>query len=197
MKRVKVFSDSLFFFFDGRSPVHGQPPILTSPYFLPRVAARLSRRLWMYGLPHRGAIAYGDCYLGEEPDTFLGDAIVTAHEWEQCQKWFGISVAPRSLDAAAAAFNNLPGLYPSAVPTKSGDQDTIVININDVLFGDVETEGISPERDAIISGFNKAWQAAKRNASRGVVQKYRSTASMWRQLGLKPPLDEGDAVFSL
>ena len=54
-------------------------------------------------LPLRGGISYGDTYIDEEKDIFLGEAIVKAHDVEQSQNWCGLSTD--------GTFINHPGYY--------------------------------------------------------------------------------------
>jgi hypothetical protein len=40
----------------------------------------------------RGAIAYGECFVADEPPAFLGKPIIDAYELEQGQQWAGASL---------------------------------------------------------------------------------------------------------
>lgn len=50
------------------------------------------------GLPLRGGIAFGDCYINEQTQTYLGPAIVSAHSVESSQEWIGAALDPSSTE---------------------------------------------------------------------------------------------------
>jgi hypothetical protein len=127
-RKVRVFSDSIFLFFDEVYSTSGP----AAPFMLPSAVREIARALWERRIPHRGAIAYGDCLVDADRNIFLGRAIVDAHEWERSQQWMAVSVAPGSL---LAARGNLGGgisragfVHNVSAPTAEGDVVTWVVN---------------------------------------------------------------------
>lgn len=73
------------------------------------------------GLPLRGGLAVGECYLDAAKQVVVGQAIVNAHLLEQEQEWLGAAVASEQL-GELATFEYLEewsGLIPYRVPTKT------------------------------------------------------------------------------
>lgn len=185
--RYKVFSDSLVFFFDPvgtdlHSPVDGT--------YLPIFAGLLSRSLWKKALPHRGAIAFGECHLDRDREIFLGEPIVDAHEWEQRQDWMGISIHPGSLAAAEKQFPHAPFRLgdvplkrrPDAVDGAPQTERTGFLNIYDDSLFEARSPGYE---DAALRGFLSAFEELPVDANRPR-DLYRKTAGFF----LKHATDE-------
>jgi hypothetical protein len=68
----------------------------------------------MFGVPLRGAIAFGECIFQLEKRILIGHPIVDAVEAERCQNWIGVGVLPE----AAAHLSSVPGVVDYPVPLK-------------------------------------------------------------------------------
>jgi hypothetical protein len=169
-RRVQIFSDSIFFFFDG----HHSLELQTNPVVLGYAAAATSRVLWSHKLPHRGAIAWGFCYLNPERNIFLGRPLVSAFEWEKKQEWLGISVAPDSVETAQEMLRPAIKLCKGEVPTKSGIAQTLYIDSCGALLEEKPTVRNDPVR-----GFIAAHEDALRAGDEKVISKYKNTAKIW------------------
>ena len=153
-RHLRVFSDSIFLFFMPRSPAHD---ISSTDYaldgrFVPSAAASLSRALWTAGLPHKGAVAFGDCFIDLETNVFVGPAIVEAVAWEKRQEWFGISVDPGSQTDARRDFQSEPFCAPHGVPVRNrdgsfGKESTLIIDPSEAAMFELKFgDGIRQDR---------------------------------------------------
>jgi hypothetical protein len=184
-QRVAVFSDSMFFFFDGEPPGSPSP---TSLKFLGLRAAQISQGLWTSRVPHRGAIAHGECCLDPRRSIFLGEAIVKAAEWEKSQEWLGISVEPGSLNRLQALLRTENHcLKPHDVPTKAASMATLSVDIHNAIVRGVERTGQPTPTDEAIDGFVECFQQARRERDDRVTRKYGATAQRFIALGIKHP----------
>lgn len=189
---VRIFSDSIFVFFD---PGMGAPLTLPNALLLEWTAGVFSALLWERALPHRGALAYGRCYVDHDASVFLGLPIVRAAEWERVQQWMGISIEPTSVDRVPPKFI---GFNEFNVLTKSGR----------VPSRCVRPAGI-PERvmaKDILGGFLTAYEDARTRGLVSVLPLYVETARVFastrydtpeiRRIGGLPPRGERGVAFS-
>lgn len=78
--------------------------------------------------PIRGAIAYGEMYINEKDQIFLGKALTKAYELEQQQDWIGVTIDPSvfvaypELDKAHPLLNDI--LFEYLVPMKNDRSET-------------------------------------------------------------------------
>ncbi len=93
---------------------------------------RLSQIMMAYGMPVRGGIAYGDFYINQEHNIFLGKALTDAYELETRQKWIGVSIhnslinAFPELNNKSNEINIINVLYPwYDVPLKDGTKENL------------------------------------------------------------------------
>jgi hypothetical protein len=205
--RVRIFSDSIFIFLDpsglsGRSPAD----VTVDGNVVPDIAFSLSRNLWHDGLAHRGALAYGKCFVDADRNVFLGEPIVSAVRWAAEQEWFGLSLTPDAATAAEREFVNAPYLVSNcSVPVGGGRHasgsrfGSIVRNVASLfpawgcsrrVAGSKATSMIScfppdyrrdgPEvgKDRAISGFLAAYEEAAPTKPH-VIARYRATAALW------------------
>jgi hypothetical protein len=176
--RVRIFSDSIFIFLNPRS---GPPQLELPEYsidgrFVPHAAAALSRALWEASLPHRGALAFGKCFIDSNLNVFLGEPIVAAHQWAQAQQAFGISVEPRSVTRALSDFQNEPFTTDVEIPSTHGLANTIAVNCTQgAMFG--YREGLEVAEDRALDGLLKA--ASESKLPWRVRERYRVTAHLW------------------
>jgi hypothetical protein len=189
--RIQIFSDSIFFFFDGDAEGVQNP--WAAPQLLFACAAEVSLRLWAAELPHRGAIAFGDCWLDPEASAIVGEAIVRAVRWEQEQEWFGVSVEPSSagtLYEIVRGERNVPILR-DVVPTKSGPIPAVCIN--PVYFAQAGFGGRRTSPDSTrallapaLAGFKRAYSDAIHHANLKAISKYEQTSRFLLKCGVKP-----------
>jgi hypothetical protein len=182
-KSVRIFSDSIFAFF-GK---FDHNPAAAS-FAIGFAADEISAELWKSRLPHRGAIAFGECHIDTHRDIFLGTPIVEAHRWEQAQKWLGISIAPAALKHARTE-EELP-IEPKpfeadvAIPTQEGEVTTWAINPF-TRRGDNDENRRS--KDAVLRGFLDCARRAEHTGNANVVSKYVNTARKLIEWGLESP----------
>jgi hypothetical protein len=62
---------------------------------------KLIAAAFVHGLPLRGAIAFGDCFIDLQEDAFLGLPLVHAFKVERSQKWLGVALHRSFIDAEA------------------------------------------------------------------------------------------------
>lgn len=184
--RVRIFSDSLFMFFDPDEPESRVQPNITA---LSVVSMILSEILWAHGLAHRGAISFGDCFLDHTGSIFLGEPIVEAYHWEREQQAFLISIAPSSLAHAARVDSLSEGLMTYDVPTRRGVVATRCIHHNSM-------SSEWPTR-AMIAGFEYAHDEAIQTGEFGALAKYEATRCFFEKQGfeLRPPITRPAAGF--
>jgi len=183
---VRVFSDSMFFFFGGYIP-NTHP---ASPYLLGATAREIMTRLWLRRIPHRGSIAFGPCHLNPTKNIFVGPAIVEAHRWEQAQNWLGVSVAPGSSLFNARANNAGPAtgsagigrasfVQDASVPTKKGYETTWALN----PFKRLIPPEIAGKEGDLLPYFIDCYEEAKRTAP-DALPKYANTARFLLSQGI-------------
>jgi hypothetical protein len=178
-ERVRIFSDSIFVFLDPHREPSGvsRPSDSLDGRYVPQVAAGLSRLLWDAGLPHRGGIAFGSCFIDFKLNVFLGLPIVSAHTWAGEQEWLGISLEPGSLAAADRDFKTEPFLPACAVPSSHGDVPTRASNCTQAgMFAFAEGDRVV--EDSALDGLLTAWNEAE-GAKPHVLERYHATARMW------------------
>ena len=177
-KRVHIFSDSVFVFFDCHVDARTRTAHIRN---LAQTAAHMSAVLWEAGMPHKGAISYGECYL--DGHVCLGEPIVRAVEWEKEQEWLGISVSPESVGAAEDApflkhelvRHEVGRTEPKAgVPTYCVDVPGFVAGLQQDNYRRDET----PSLAAVVDGLKRAATSADSEKLR---RRYRATASFWGQ----------------
>src|ERR1700730_43961 len=186
--RVKIFSDSIFVFFDGS--LDSDTYRIESPYWIGTFASQLSLALWQAELPHRGAVAYGDCALDHEHSIFLGPGIARAYEYEQRQKWLGIALNPEDLQrfriedqidgprylVEADARVRLPGREVNSAPYT---ERTLVLRPHSELNSHGETM-------SAILGFNLEQEKVQSRPEEHdnpaeILARYRFTRHQWRR----------------
>lgn len=86
--------------------------------FLIRAAARLMNVALGFGVPLRGAVAYGECIFDDTNRIYLGYPIVEAVEAEKCQDWIGVGVLP----SASAHLGNTGLFVEYKVPMKDNSR---------------------------------------------------------------------------
>jgi hypothetical protein len=158
-RRLRIFSDSIFVFFDAAARTLHAPGDGANPLMLPEVAAGLSQTLWMFRLPHRGAIAYGECFFDPFGDVCLGSPIVEAVKWEHRQEWLGISVVPdpRVLVRVKGVFGDGAGcLTEATVPAAEGTA-VATICVNPLS----PSAGTLTPADAVLKAFLQARDEAR------------------------------------
>lgn len=176
--RVKIFSDSMFFFFDGE--LGDDRHRLTSPFWVGHFAAVLSRMLWREELPHRGALAYGECALDQENSIFLGPGIVRAFEYEQRQKWMGIALDPGSRAQYSGEVDG-PRIFSEGsarICDHSAIERTLLLNVHAENVMGVWTAGQRGEPEEVIEGFNRAMRTSQGDGR--LRARYEFTAQVWR-----------------
>ena len=179
LRHVRIFSDSLFFFYDAGARRRGEVSI--DPTFLDFEAAMISRLLWIRGVPHRGAIAHGEVLSNSH--VFLGSPIVHAHQWEQVQNWMGISVVPTSEKEFTGLLAKRPQAFRTIiVPTKGGPVLAFALNIFAGDFNEYGTE------DQVAEGFVSAFRAARDSGRVEALPRYVETVRAWRRFGAKSGL---------
>jgi hypothetical protein len=199
-RRVRIFSDSIFLFVE-EEPL-GTDPVL-DPKVLPLFAAQSSLLLWEHGLPHRGAIAYGLCWLDANSSIFVGEPIVRAHEWEQQQEWLGISVEPSSRERfdSMASWGSIVN---ANVPTKAGRMPARCVDpvaqargiVMRAMQDELKAEGgrhsphelVWDEQERLaeflepaLRSLEEGYREAVRSGSLPVVMKYINTATFLRE----------------
>jgi hypothetical protein len=75
-----------------------------------------------YGIPLRGALAYGDCIFDFLKKIIIGYPIVEAVNAERYQNWIGVGVT----DNAAECLKKIWGIVPYIVPMKQKNEEKIV-----------------------------------------------------------------------
>jgi len=180
---LRIFSDSIFVFFGNmdRSPA-------AASFLLGAAADEISAALWRNRLPHRGSIAFGECYVDPRRDIFLGTPIVEAHRWEQSQKWLGISISPGSLYAARTnSVKSGIGIdrrhfeLEASIPTADGEVTTWAVNPFTERDGDGRNTAV---REKELRGFLECFDRAERTGKASIISKYVNTARFLRTQGL-------------
>jgi hypothetical protein len=182
--RIRVFSDSLFFFFDADADGRVTP---SGKMFAAPVASFVSAILWAKGLAHRGSLSLGDCYLKPDGSVFLGPPIVRAHDWERQQQWLGISVEPASY-SRHADLDVLPGFVrPAQVPVAGGSVPTSVVTYGGELLNELKKllGAVNiPTTAEVLDGFARAYAQAEQAGLVAVIPKYVNTARLLRDSGM-------------
>jgi hypothetical protein len=182
--RLRVFSDSIFIFLDP-SRLSGVAPsdFTLDGNLVPDVAAQLSRLLWQDGLPHRGGIAHGSCFIDPARNVFLGDPIVRAVGWAAKQQWFGISVEPSSIQHGVRDFVNAPFVASGCtVPVASGcEKGSVTAETTTAIScfpADDRRDGPTIGEEPALDGLLRAYEAALGCAPH-VRDRYVQTGRIW------------------
>ncbi len=81
--------------------------------FLAHKVAHLIAMAMDSGIPLRGAIAYGECFVGTRGQVFLGKPLAEAYLWGERQEWIGAMLAPSAVDALCGTDRNIFRSMPS------------------------------------------------------------------------------------
>ena len=103
-----AFSDTLFLWLEpnviGEGKLDGFAAIQDMCLVVSGLLARGMRR----HIALRGAIAYGECFIADEPPAFLGKPIIDAYELEQRQQWAGAALCPSAAEQLGDLSNMAP-----------------------------------------------------------------------------------------
>lgn len=80
------FSDTFIIFSRGDSPEEFS--------LLEQTGRLFFQRLILAGIPARGAISHGKLYSNLAKNIFVGEALIEAYEYGECQDWIGLLLAP-------------------------------------------------------------------------------------------------------
>jgi len=187
---VKVFSDSIFVFFDDFDP-DGKPKVTTAD-FIGVVGIYVSSVLWKAGIPHRGAVSVGDCYVDSAGAIFLGEPIVRAVRWAEVQEWLGVSVEPNSAPEIAAKAPEL-GFSRQEIPCASGTVASFAL-----LPGCINNRAAPPDlptRKEILDGVVGQLRAARQANLLKVLPRFEATLALLKTEGFEFSLD--DELFGM
>lgn len=195
---VKVFSDSLFVFarFDKTQIAFGKSrrgAALLRKYInhgafhcVLHAAGRICEAFLLEGLPIRGGIAHGKMLIDEtkrlddlsfDRSIYMGDALISAYEWQEQQDWLWYSVAPGSAHLVPKA-QPMDEFCRTSVPTKNGIVETYAGMVGSWNLGDAETQFRFARN--VAAGMNSAYRAGDpRHISR-----WRATASFLNAVGV-------------
>lgn len=97
---------------------------------------RVVQALLATGMHPRGAIAFGEMYVNEATDVFLGKALAEAYELEQIQDWVGVALAPSAharysaiVDAIASPKNGQPTFLAQHLVPLKRKENTLVARL--------------------------------------------------------------------
>lgn len=174
--KIFTFSDSIAIFSHDHTKNSFLSVVLHTQYILQHLIVRQ--------FPIRGAIAFGDVFMEENPIIFLGDGYKKAVELEKIQNWIGVSICNSAINEFSDYFDkehrqtiNLPKgkkysfySHPSiiryAVPTKSGQKIPFyTINWTDRLL-DINENGNSITDSDLIKSILKITKPDKKNIKR-------------------------------
>lgn len=96
-----MYSDSVLFWVEGSSADHLGGLVRTVNSFF--------ATSFQDGLLLRGGLVQGELSIAAEGEVIVGEGLVRAYELEQGQKWGGIVVDPRLVDASPAGLSDLKG----------------------------------------------------------------------------------------
>lgn len=93
---------------------------------------RLTQMFMGMGMPVRGGISFGEFYINENSNVFLGEALTNAYLLESKQQWAGVSIDNSLFDGfpeLKECFNNptdiMSLVFPKyLVPLKGGEKET-------------------------------------------------------------------------
>ena len=116
--------------------------------------ALLSKKLFIFGLPLRGCVEYGEYYI--KNNTFAGKPIIKAYKKNEklnlsvCE----ISESIFSEDVSIDKFGNL--FVPYLIPTKNGDKQSILLNFLIKLHDEDEysLEALSDPKQFVVNSFS-------------------------------------------
>ncbi len=176
--RVRVFSDSVFVFFD--CDVNRETETADHENLV-ETAGHMSSLLWQHGMPHKGSISYGECYLNGP--VCLGQPLVEAAKWERAQEWLGVSVSPASKIAASRAGFVAHGLVQHEVGRSGAaePESTYCVDVARFVSGVRNSDHASSETPSlpdVVEGLRRSALGANTATLR---RRYQSTASFWKE----------------
>lgn len=67
---------------------------------------RILQMFISFGMPLRGAISYGDIYINEKINLFLGESLTKAYDLELQQQWIGVIIDKSAVEKYNDIFND-------------------------------------------------------------------------------------------
>lgn len=108
---VYTFSDSIAIISPDVDPSYADPE-LVGFLIVTLYVKYLVQSLFVFQIPVRGAIAFGETYFSSNPAIFLGCAWLKATDLEKLQQWIGVSI-DKSVEERFSNFFNAKNLLPN------------------------------------------------------------------------------------